>query len=230
MSSYKRTATYRIKRRLVVCCLFIGMLVNGVSPSYAQAAPPPGSYLQSCQDVRVNRGTLSATCQKMDGTFAGAAIVEYRTCTDDIANLDGVLVCSKSTLPTGTYQRSCYATLYDPESNYLHVRCRTIGGEWISSEMNDVSLCSGDVTNLDGVLVCSDWNLPGVPDGSYQASCYDIFVWEAPQSRQRQLVATCRTVQGEWQPTVLTNRRGEPIDFRECTDDIGNRDGSLKCS
>jgi hypothetical protein len=70
------------------------------APQAAQAqgydAPPPGSYWQSCQNVRVYGGgsnrTLSADCRDMRGGWRSSSL-RYTDCRGEIENRDGRLAC-----------------------------------------------------------------------------------------------------------------------------------------
>jgi hypothetical protein len=56
---------------------------------------PPGSYTQSCQDVRVNGDDLEAECTTTGGDTRHAKLDDYQKCRSDIINDDGHLRCSK---------------------------------------------------------------------------------------------------------------------------------------
>jgi len=54
---------------------------------------PGGSYTQSCRNVRMNGGTLTASCPSGNGNWYTTSI-DPRSCRGaDIANRDGRLVC-----------------------------------------------------------------------------------------------------------------------------------------
>jgi hypothetical protein len=68
--------------------------------------PPAGSYLQTSNSVTFDGTTLSANCQRIDGTFAFSTL-NVTTCAAgaDIANINGVLTCNQAapapSLPPG---------------------------------------------------------------------------------------------------------------------------------
>lgn len=61
-------------------------------PAYA-AAPPPGTYRQSCTNIRMQGSTLTATCRSMDGRRIQTALGVAR-CSGDIGNNNGQLQCN----------------------------------------------------------------------------------------------------------------------------------------
>ena len=63
-----------------------------------QAGVPPGSYLQSCGDARVQGGVLYANCRRANQSVAQATLA--LPCTGGrIDNLNGVLTCVGGTTP-----------------------------------------------------------------------------------------------------------------------------------
>ena len=61
-------------------------------------SPPSGSYLQTSKNVTFDGRTLSANCQRIDGTFAFSTL-DVTTCAGDIANINGVLTCNQALPP-----------------------------------------------------------------------------------------------------------------------------------
>jgi hypothetical protein len=60
---------------------------------YNNGYAPSGSYQQSCRNIRVNGGTLTASCPTANGNFVTTSI-NPRSCRGaDIANRNGQLVC-----------------------------------------------------------------------------------------------------------------------------------------
>ncbi|MDE1569302.1 hypothetical protein [Aquabacter sediminis] len=65
-------------------------------PAFAQEVPP-GSYLESCREVRVVAGWLRASCQDRSGRWVEATTAPgWCSPGNDIANEDGRLVCKSS--------------------------------------------------------------------------------------------------------------------------------------
>lgn len=77
-------------------------------PARAQGydAPPPGSYWQTCQNVRVSGGggsrTLSADCRDVRGAWRGSSL-RYTDCRGEIENRDGQLTCFTGRPDQGGY-------------------------------------------------------------------------------------------------------------------------------
>jgi hypothetical protein len=55
--------------------------------------------------------------------------------------------------PRGTYAQTCRDI--EIRGDHLHARCQTRDGDWISADLDDFNRCRGDITNVDGHLVCS---------------------------------------------------------------------------
>jgi CVNH domain len=66
---------------------------NGNGYGYGNGYAPSGSYQQSCRNIRMSGGTLTASCPTGNGTYATTSI-NPRSCRGmDIANRNGQLVC-----------------------------------------------------------------------------------------------------------------------------------------
>ena len=61
--------------------------------AYAQA-PPPGSYRESCRDVRMHGATLTAVCRRANGRGERVTALNIAHCVGDIGNNNGQLVCN----------------------------------------------------------------------------------------------------------------------------------------
>ena len=59
---------------------------------YSENGGPNGSYVQTCQDVRVSGNTLKANCRKGDGHFKQSSLSNFSQC-NDIVNENGNLRC-----------------------------------------------------------------------------------------------------------------------------------------
>jgi hypothetical protein len=71
---------------------FAGFVAMVAAPAQAQGVPP-GSYLQSCSDVRIYGDRLSAVCRRADGGFSRTGLRDPQRCVSDIANINGQLRC-----------------------------------------------------------------------------------------------------------------------------------------
>jgi hypothetical protein len=54
---------------------------------------PPGSYQQTCRNVRVDGNWLNATCQKRNGGWRDTSLKNFNYCRGRIENDDGHLRC-----------------------------------------------------------------------------------------------------------------------------------------
>jgi hypothetical protein len=65
----------------------------GFAVSAAAQAPPPGSYRESCRDIRMQGPTLTALCRTMRGGEQLTAL-DVAHCVGDIGNNNGQLQCN----------------------------------------------------------------------------------------------------------------------------------------
>jgi len=190
------------------------------APAWAAPNPPYGSYLQSCNNVRVQSllggpgANIIASCRTSDGRYVTSTLPI--DCDGDIANDNGRLVCNASTPsnqpPYGSYQQSCNgAYMTGP---ILHATCRDTNGRPRETTLNVLN-CKGDIANFNGRLSCmGSSNQP--PPGSYQQSCTGVYM-TGPI-----LHAQCRNLQGRSVASDL-NTLG-------CRQDIANINGYLACA
>ena len=54
--------------------------------------PPPGSYQQSCQNIKATQDKLYANCRNHNGQWVNTTM-KYENCNKDIANSNGKLTC-----------------------------------------------------------------------------------------------------------------------------------------
>jgi CVNH domain-containing protein len=54
---------------------------------------PPGSYVESCDNVRLDGATLKAACRNEKGKSVATELKNANQCRGDIANQDGALKC-----------------------------------------------------------------------------------------------------------------------------------------
>ncbi|MBP7650620.1 MAG: hypothetical protein KA085_00290 [Phenylobacterium sp.] len=75
----------------------LGVAALGGAQAQGYNAPPPGSYWQSCQKVRVVGAVepiLVAECRDRSGRYRGSSL-EFEDCRSEITNQDGQLTCLK---------------------------------------------------------------------------------------------------------------------------------------
>ena len=73
-------------------------LVVGISygqPAQARGTPP-GSYLNSCTAVRMEGGSLVATCRRANGGERRTTLSDARSCVGGIDNVNGELRCNRA--------------------------------------------------------------------------------------------------------------------------------------
>ena len=67
---------------------------GGYSGGY-QGSIPPGSYTQTCRNIRTRGDRLDAECQTRDGNWRHTSLDDIDRCGSAIANDDGRLVCGR---------------------------------------------------------------------------------------------------------------------------------------
>jgi hypothetical protein len=187
---------------------------NGVLFCNRGAAPPPGSYAQTCRAVHVDGNTLSGECRTRNGGFINSSLPAYTTCRGDISNFNGLLTCTMgdAAAPAGSYRDTCGQINFT--GGTLHATCLTFNGGTRSNVL-DVATCRGSLANIDGFLSCEPNG--GLPQGSYQKTCIN------PVVAGSRLSARC--VRKDQSLGGVTS-----LDISSCGGDISNTDGNLGCN
>jgi CVNH domain len=68
--------------------------VNGILNCEVSDVLPPGSYISTCKDVRMQGTTLYASCNNGKDHWVAAELREAHKCSGDIANQNGTLRCT----------------------------------------------------------------------------------------------------------------------------------------
>jgi len=186
---------------------------------------PPGSYLQTCRDVRMRGDRLYARCQNTGGYWRDTSLDDVYRCSGDISNIDGRLSCDQSgRLPGGDFSSSCRDIRM--RFGWIYARCQTRDGYWVDTSL-PAGRCPGGIANINGQLACAgnpgrdwdrdsdDWRRYG-PRGSYRETCRDVEI------RGDRLRARCEDLSGNWVTSAL--------DFDRCAGDIVNDNGHLACT
>ena len=67
--------------------------INGILNCAVSGVLPPGSYIATCRDVRLQGTTLYATCNDGKDHWLSASLRDVEKCNGDIANHNGALRC-----------------------------------------------------------------------------------------------------------------------------------------
>lgn len=166
-------------RTRLMASLAVAGLACFATPSFAEEVPP-GSYLETCREVRVVAGWLRASCQDRSGRWVEATTAPgWCSPGNDIANEDGRLVCKSSGWggapsgwggaparpappppsygsdrpPPGSYMATCRDVRVS--AGWLKATCQDSKGRWVDAT-TAVSWCSPgrDIANMDGRLTC----------------------------------------------------------------------------
>jgi len=137
-----------------------------------------GTYVQTCAPIYVRGDDLRARCQTQDGRWVWTSLDGFERCHEGIINIDGRLRCGGGDrddrdhdgdrdhdrdrdrdhdrdrgLPRGTYVQTCRDI--QVQGDRLHAQCQASDGRWHGTDLDDVGRCRGDITNVEGRLVCS---------------------------------------------------------------------------
>jgi hypothetical protein len=133
----------------------------------AQSAPdgsavPPGSYLQTCHDLHLASGLLTAWCDGGNPPPKQTGLV-VAACDGDISNRSGSLFCFARpgtwgqglAVPRGSYLQSCWDARVD-DGPRLVAACLPRDSDtavWTSLDLRQCRLGS-EISNHDGQLIC----------------------------------------------------------------------------
>jgi len=143
---------------IMLRALAAALLLAGILPvphALAQRLPP-GSYLRSCYEAVVVRGTLIGMCRRADGEWQQSVLPTVDRCVGDIVNSNGRLRCRYAALapaPGGSYQQTCSDIAVSGTT--LAAACRTRKGRTQRTSLANVDRCVGDIANIDGTLTCN---------------------------------------------------------------------------
>ena len=123
-------------RHSMVLAFFVGAMVL----SAAAADIPPGSYQQTCRDIKLRGDSLRAKCETTRYQWVRTQLDDVDRCVGDITNIDGQLTCNKSSVPPqGTYLETCKNVRV--RYNTLWARCKNMNGQWVDTSLNDFNRC-----------------------------------------------------------------------------------------
>ena len=200
-----------------VASLTVGLLVFSlITFTSANGQGPAGSYKDTCRAIQVFGTTVTAQCQRADGSWKNTALKTFTDCEGDISNQNGDLTCKRGfkpgkQLPNGSYKQSCKDS--SVEGKWLYSKCKRTNGNWNNTSLKYKD-CNKDIWNNNGVLTCGGGN-SNLPRGSYKQTCKDAYVdgnW---------LYAKCKKNNGSWFTTTLK--------YSNCNKDIWNNNGILTC-
>src|SRR5438552_7563142 len=206
-----------LRTALAVCALVMAAIA---APNLAAAAPPDGSYQQTCRNIDTDKNNgkrrVTAECQDRRGNWQRSRL-NYEQCINQrVANDDGTLVCESDggRLPNGSWSQSCRngAT----RSGWLYADCQRTNGGWRNSSIDPRQCGKGGVSNDNGNLVCKGGGGGAMPNGSWQQTCRNA------NMKGGTLYAQCQRMNGGW--------RDSSIDPRQCGNrGVSNDNGNLVC-
>ena len=200
----------------------------------AKADTPPGSYRQTCKNIKTSGSTLRARCKDGEGNYRDSELSNYYQCQNDIQNNNGYLQCGggsgqygynqqwNGNVPAGSYQQTCRNV--EVRGRSIWAECQDGNGNWRGSELPNADRCTGEIQNINGNLQCTGGYGNGSygdrrygQGGSYQQTCTDI------ERRGDRLRARCQDASGNWHDTELR-------DADRCNGEIQNINGNLQCT
>jgi hypothetical protein len=228
-----------IKYLSLLFILCVGFYVFFIKNNYVEGLDPPdGTYKNSCNNVIINNDMLIANCRARIG-IRKLTTLNLKTCNIPlkISNLNGKLMCAKSThkpatstrdIPIGSYTQSC-SGMYLNDNNILEATCKTEDGKDNNSTLN-LNKCRQpyDIFNYYGTLGCEYPNstdnnpvsqTPKYPEGDYRNTCSNI---EPTGGSDPEIKAYCSDSNGQ----LLISK----LRLNTCKDDkVINKNGYLKC-
>ncbi len=194
-----------MSRILVSLLAGLGLAATALAPASAQSIPP-GSYQQSCQNIRVRGDQLTARCTNAQGTWIRSTLA-FGGCRGDIGNSNGQLTCNNNGYGNGRWNNNGNGRWNNNGRGHDRDRDRDNNGN--NGGYNNGGYNNGGYNN-------GGYNNRGVPGGSYQSSCTNI------QRNGSTLTATCTAPNGS---NVTTS-----INAAQCRGgDIANVNGRLAC-
>ncbi len=115
--------------------------------------------------------------------------------------------------PQGSYLLNCKDSRVVGRT--LESNCKSRGGQFLETRLEDFRACVGDIANSNGTLVC-ERGAPA-PFGPYSQSCRDSYV------SGNTLHGTCLDAGGTWRKTEL-------VGVTQCLGQISNVEGQLQCN
>ena len=158
----------------------LGVVLLGLilwQPGKSNAAPaytPPGSYRQTCKNIKMRGDTLRARCKNTYDQWVNTSLDYVSQCTGDIANVDGQLQCNTGgdggryrdrdrggyggnggygNAPSGSYTQTCRDI--QVRGNTLRATCQTTDNQWVDTYLNKFNRCNGEIENDNGRLRCT---------------------------------------------------------------------------
>ena len=77
---------------LFTAATLVGLAASAVA-QHGRGRAPPGSYRESCRDIRMEGSVLHALCRRARGRGEQRTALNIANCVGDIGNNDGNLVC-----------------------------------------------------------------------------------------------------------------------------------------
>ena len=125
------------------------------------SAAPQGSYLKTCNNIRLSGGTLTASCILNPKGDRERSSIHVPSCGTDIWNHGGTLTCYArrgtwglgSAIPRGSYVDTCYS--YSVRGTVLSAMCIRCGHQHRRTSL-ELKACrmGSNISNNDGQLIC----------------------------------------------------------------------------
>lgn len=231
-------------------CLALTFFALAAAMSGAAQDIPPGSYQQTCRDVRIRGNTLNARCQTSAGGWTRTSLYGADQCVGDVTNIEGQLTCNRySGPPDGTYRQSCKNIRF--RYGILYARCKNMNGQWMDTSLQRFNNCAGGIGNFDGQLRCGqgyanderdrdhgvdgDRGHDGDRDHGHDGERDRNYGGGAPPAGSYSqtcrdihvngylLQASCQTSDGRWLNASIDA-------YNQCASEIVNDEGQLQCT
>lgn len=135
-----------MRRFKIAICSAALLAMSASGQALADNHIPSGSYSDSCTQIAMENGTLSAVCKTRNGQEIGTYLAKAADCKGDIPNWNGHLSCQE---PGGSWSQTCTNLAVDNNSGVITAECRRVD----QSVNNASSQAAGSLTNCNGNLV-----------------------------------------------------------------------------
>src|SRR5205807_5652344 len=124
MLRFKWRGEKEIRYSIMLGIISVTMFFSAGKSSAAAMDNPPGSYQQSCKNVKMRGDSLVARCKNYENHWVDSSLGDVDRCSGDISNVGGQLTCNKNgAAPGGNYAQTCRDITM--RYNTMRARCQT---------------------------------------------------------------------------------------------------------
>ena len=115
------------------------------------------SFSFTCNEITIKSNIIKAKCLDMSGNPHESKLRNWKQCSSDIANINGILRCQEDYLlqenhKSDSFLQTCVSVTYSGQS--IEAICQKVNRTWEQTQLLDVNTCSGNIANFNGSLHC----------------------------------------------------------------------------